>query len=188
MLLAEPFLKKTGGKRGKEKLWDIPTSTLYRHLFELEKLGLYFKKEETPPEELFFYFGLLRAMQKRRVPGTPNPAGALHVLYDSFKLFGQKTQEGLELHKTMGTSLVLWLVNVLYRVPSAKILEIADKNLGSHSLRNVCITLLLLAQANPVAFESPKKKKTINFDRQLKRKGLYLGEASTEETYAKHFH
>jgi hypothetical protein len=190
LLLAEPFLQKNEPKSKKE-LWKMGNSTLYQQLDELEKLGLYFKKPSQAPPEINFYVGTLEAMQKRRVKGIANPAGILKVLYDWFNVFTQTTNEGLNLHRVASCSLMLWGNNVLYQLPPSKIIKISDKFFGTHSLRNVCATLLLLAQANPVLFGKPlpkgKKPKPFNFDRQLKRKGLSLGDDAAQKLFKTHF-
>lgn len=182
LLLAEPFLEKTSGKN-KAELKNLPNSTLYRHLSHLEQLGLYFKKKEKLPSEFNFYQGLLNTMAKRRVPGTPNPFGFLHALY-SFKFLKDESSKGIDLHKGNSVNLMLWGINVLFHKSPSEILTLCEKYFGNHSLHNICITLTLLAQANPVSFEKPELKgKSVNFDRKLKRKGLPVGGIEAEKLF-----
>jgi hypothetical protein len=185
LLLCEPFLKNSPSDA--KKLREISNSTLYLRLGELEKGGFYFKKNSKTPEEINFYVGVLKAMRKRRVPGVPNPAAVLQVLI-FLKFVQQKTLKGTIITAAKKAETLLWLSNVLYRLPPFQIIKTADNFFGNHSLRNVCIVLLLLAQANPVYFEQPiQKRKKINFDRQLKHRGLQLGEPSAQEIFNKHF-
>jgi len=187
LLLGEPSFKNTSAG-DRKKLWGISKSALYRQLNELEKIGLYFKKNAETPKEINFYISTLKTMRKRRVSGTPNPAGFLSILYDSFTIFPQKTEKALALHYILSAGLMQAAGVVLHNKAPSEIIKIADNFFGNHSLRNVCVVLLLLAQANPYTDKPPiPKGKPINFERQIKRKGLYLGEAPTQEIYERSF-
>lgn len=191
LILAEPFLQKNSAEDRKE-LWNMPKSSLYRQLNELEKIDFYYKEKAKIPENLNFFVGLLNDMPKRRIAGIPNLFAPFAFL-KNFNFVSQQTDKGKLALVSFQLRLAYSLMQALYRISPSRILEKTDNYFGNHSLKNVCAVLLLVAQANPVFLEQaePKSKKKpanpANYGQQLKRRGLYLGDAAAEKIFDKNF-